>query len=69
MPLYKYHCQDCGEDFRKILDKPTEMQPCPNCGEVYGTKRQKVSRFSTRFKGRGFYQTDYKEDDSDEQGD
>ena len=35
MPLYSYHCTDCG-DFRdwNDLDRSDERRPCPLCGHA-----------------------------------
>lgn len=59
MPTYEYKCNKCGyvfEQFQKITDKPLEK--CPKCkGAV---KRLISSGAGIIFKGKGFYQTDYK---------
>lgn len=58
MPKYKYHCANCGETMTKIERVvPSEFTECPECGERM--ERQKVSSFSSRYKGSGFYSTDY----------
>jgi putative FmdB family regulatory protein len=33
MPLYEYHCDDCGEDFDKMVrfSEADRKQPCPKC--------------------------------------
>ena len=44
MPLYEYHCNDCGEDFDKLVSfsQADETQPCPTCGSHH--TRKKISR-------------------------
>ena len=59
MPTYEYSCSKCGnrfEEFQKINDEP--LTECPICkGEV---KRLISAGLGPIFKGKGFYQTDYK---------
>ena len=31
MPLYDFHCRDCGERFEELAS-PGETAPCPVCG-------------------------------------
>ena len=63
MPTYDYKCSSCGhtfEAFQKMTDEP--LSECPECkGEV---KRLIGAGLSPIFKGSGFYQTDYKKDNS-----
>jgi len=59
MPLYKYHCPECGEEITKIEQIGTKTIPC-ECGEEM--EREKVNSFSSRYKGSGFYETDYGND-------
>ena len=59
MPLYKYRCTECDNTF-KILQKngnQEEDPECPACGSLE-TKRE-ISSVGIRFKGSGFYRTDY----------
>lgn len=59
MPTYEYRCTVCSnlfELFQKMNDEP--IKNCPKCnGEV---KRLIGTGAGTIFKGKGFYQTDYK---------
>ena len=32
MPVYAYHCPECGADHERIRAKPPTSQPCPKCG-------------------------------------
>jgi putative FmdB family regulatory protein len=36
MPLYEYHCQNCTEDFEKIVrfSEANLLPPCPVCGST-----------------------------------
>ncbi|MFB6291063.1 MAG: FmdB family zinc ribbon protein [Candidatus Bipolaricaulia bacterium] len=59
MPLYKYRCSNCNNTF-KILQqngKKDEEPKCPVCGDEQ-TERV-ISSVGIRFKGSGFYRTDY----------
>lgn len=59
MPSYDYKCTKCGdtfEHFQKITDEP--LQSCVKCGG--NLKRIIGSGLTPIFKGKGFYQTDYK---------
>jgi putative FmdB family regulatory protein len=58
MPYYEYSCTNCGiiEVRQSISDEP--LKKCPTC-------EKKVERLISvtgqpQFKGKGFYQTDYK---------
>ena len=57
MPLHEYECKKCGHRFEKIQkfsDEPIKV--CPKCeGEV----EQLLSAPAVRFKGAGWYVTDY----------
>ena len=56
MPLYEYECEKCGrfERIQKFSDQP--ISRCPECeGEV----EKLISSPAIRFKGSGFYITDY----------
>jgi len=59
MPTYEYKCKKCGykfEKFQGINDKYLEV--CPRCG---GRLKRLIGAGSgIIFKGKGFYQTDYK---------
>jgi putative FmdB family regulatory protein len=57
MPLYEYLCSDCGdavEVIQKFSDEP--LQTCPDCG---GQMERLLSAPAIRFKGTGWYVTDY----------
>ncbi len=57
MPLYEYRCRKCGknrEKIQKFSDPP--LTTCENCG---GRLERLVSRSAIRFKGSGWYVTDY----------
>ncbi len=58
MPLYEFHCKQCGNRFERIMQY-SDVQPtvCEKCG---GEVEQLISAPSVQFKGSGFYQTDYK---------
>ena len=57
MPLYEYKCKKCGHQFEKIQKFSDKMvKKCPDCG---GPVEQMISAPAVRFKGSGFYETDY----------
>ncbi len=57
MPLYEYQCKKCHsltERIQKFSDPP--LTACPHCG---GELEQLLSAPAVRFKGSGWYVTDY----------
>lgn len=57
MPLYEYRCRQCTSVFeflQKASDPP--IKECPKCG---GSLKKVLSPPALRFKGSGFYITDY----------
>jgi putative FmdB family regulatory protein len=57
MPIYEYHCLDCGHEFdllQKFSDPP--VTTCPSCS---GTVKKLISRSAFHLKGDGWYVTDY----------
>ena len=57
MPLYEYQCQQCHEKLeaiQKFSDDPYTI--CPHCG---GALKKLISSPAIKFKGSGFYLTDY----------
>ncbi|MGB2630068.1 MAG: FmdB family zinc ribbon protein [Candidatus Omnitrophota bacterium] len=64
MPTYDYNCEKCGhkfEAFQSMMDEP--LKNCPECN---GRVRRLISTGAgIIFKGKGFYQTDYKSSCSD----
>lgn len=59
MPLYKYRCSECENTF-KVLQKngkKDELPECPECGS--SEVERMISSVGIRFKGNGFYKTDY----------
>lgn len=59
MPTYEYKCLSCShkfEVFQSMSAQPIEV--CPNCGGK--VKRLIGTGAGPIFKGKGFYQTDYK---------
>lgn len=57
MPIYEYECRDCEHRFermQKFSDDPVDR--CPECG---GTVDRLISPPAIRFKGSGWYVTDY----------
>jgi putative FmdB family regulatory protein len=58
MPIYEYKCHSCGETFevmQKFSDTPLEVHE--KCGK--GPVERLISRSSLKFKGTGWYVTDY----------
>jgi putative FmdB family regulatory protein len=54
MPIFEYFCPTCGP-FETISKAPQRL--CERCGAVV---ERLPSAAAIRFKGRGFYETDYK---------
>ncbi len=60
MPTYDYHCRNCDhkfEHFQSITDKT--LRRCPNCSKR-ALRRLIGAGSDLLFKGKGFYQTDYR---------
>ena len=57
MPLYEYECGSCGHRFERIqkFSDPPE-KTCPKCG---GELHKLVGAPAMKFKGSGWYVTDY----------
>ncbi len=56
MPLYEYHCTECGIRFERqqhFSDAP--ISTCPECG---GEVRRLIGPVGVIFKGSGFYVND-----------
>lgn len=52
MPIYEYHCPDCGHDFSFLHKRFNEPFPaCPQCGSTKVSKE--LSTFSTSAGGDG----------------
>ena len=75
MPLYEYECDACGHRFERIqkfsdaLRYPPEVlrRPGSTCPECYGAVRKLLSSPAIRFKGTGWYVTDYAKKPADGQ--
>lgn len=59
MPTYDYRCTKCDHKFEKFQSiKEDPISKCPECD---GAVKRLIGSGSTPiFKGKGFYQTDYK---------
>ncbi|MEM7495995.1 MAG: zinc ribbon domain-containing protein [Myxococcota bacterium] len=59
MPIYEYHCSDCGETC-EALQKIHAAAPkkCPTCGKQ-GTLAKSISRSAFHLKGGGWYRDLY----------
>ena len=65
MPIYEYQCRRCEHRFeliQKFSDKPRKR--CPECS---GTVARLISPPAIRFKGSGWYVTDYANKKSNEE--
>ena len=52
MPMYEFHCKDCGFNFEELSSFLVEELPCPKCGY---TADKIVSLCSFSLKGDGWY--------------
>jgi len=60
MPIYKYECRECEHDFTHLKLTTSEPEPeCPECGAEDPARR--LSAPTLKFKGTGFYCTDYQD--------
>lgn len=60
MPVYVYHCDNCGTQFeknQKFSDEPLKI--CPKCGKKT-IHKVITSPVSVIYKGSGFYSTDHR---------
>jgi putative FmdB family regulatory protein len=32
MPIYEFHCEQCGARFEELVGMQTDLAPCPECG-------------------------------------
>src|SRR5512136_1343954 len=57
MPVYEYRCTSCGErtEAKQHVGDPP-LSKCPSCG---GALEKVISAPALRFKGSGWYVTDY----------
>lgn len=61
MPIYEYACTNCDhtlDALQKMSDDP--LVDCPECGEPRLKRLISAPRF--RLKGKGWYETDFKQD-------
>ena len=57
MPLYEYHCNQCGYRYEKIQKFNSEREAaCPKCG---GDLQRPLTAPALQFKGAGWYVNDY----------
>jgi len=54
MPLYEYHCQECGENFEKMvrISEAGNSPECPQCGSPQTHKQ--ISTFASKMSGTAF---------------
>ena len=57
MPLYEYECDACNDRF-EVLQK-VDSSPVRRCQKCGGKVRRLISAPSFRFRGSGWYVTDY----------
>jgi putative FmdB family regulatory protein len=60
MPLYEYHCKNCGENtemLQKHSDEPEKI--CPHCHQE--SLEKQISSTNFQLKGGGWYVTDFKD--------
>jgi len=57
MPLYEYQCQECDHRYERIEKASSPHDgTCPTCG---GAARRLLGAPALKFKGSGWYVTDY----------
>ena len=62
MPLYEYECLECGERFeiiQKFSDEPYRLHSENGGASCEGSVRKLLAAPAIRFKGSGWYVTDY----------
>lgn len=63
MPIYEYRCSKCGKTFEAL--QGISAAPITKCIYCQGKTKKIVSLSSFQFKGKGWYITDYKKNDSE----
>ncbi len=60
MPIYEYQCEKCNHRL-EMIQKTSDPAPtkCPKCGQ--DSLRRRISLTSFRLKGKGWYETDFKD--------
>ncbi|MCR4404676.1 MAG: zinc ribbon domain-containing protein [Candidatus Acetothermia bacterium] len=59
MPLYRYHCDECGHAFTLLEPFHNDsLKICTRCGKL--AARREISRVGVVYKGSGFHSTDYR---------
>ena len=48
MPIYEFHCPDCGRDFEELVLSSREKINCPGCGQGRCQKLMSASTFHTK---------------------
>lgn len=51
MPIFEYHCQDCGTDFEKLVRRAGDDVQCPSCQDKPHTLETRCSTFAARANG------------------
>lgn len=51
MPIFEYHCQDCGTDFEKLVRRASDDVQCPSCQDKPHTLETRYSTFAARANG------------------
>ena len=49
MPIYEYRCQDCGNQFEKLVRRDAAAPECPSCG--HSNLAQVLSTFAAHANG------------------
>lgn len=62
MPLFDYICLKCSDRFEELVSSADQPVVCPSCRSKQ-TERLMPNTFGIRYKGTGFYNTDYKRRD------
>ncbi|MEE9584127.1 MAG: zinc ribbon domain-containing protein [Candidatus Brocadiales bacterium] len=66
MPTYEYECKDCGNVFERFESITAgNVKKCPECGNK--ATRIIGAGSAIIFKGSGFYQTDYRSKEYNQQ--
>jgi len=58
VPIYRYRCENCGEEIEKIQSINSEpLKECEICG---GKLKKMIGMVGIKFSGKGYYVTDNK---------
>ncbi len=50
MPIFEFHCADCGQDFERLVFRKTEAVDCPKCHSTHLERLMSACAFKSEGK-------------------